>query len=60
MSLKQQMKGARKTYKKHKSKPIILKNSRYSVQIRKRNTRLKTKKAVRKTKRKKRNMKSKK
>ena len=49
MSLKQQMKGAKKTYKKSRSKsqPIHVKDTRYSVQIRPR-----TKKAgKRKTKR---------
>lgn len=36
MSLKQQMKGAKKTYKKSKSKsqPIHVRNTQYSVQIR--------------------------
>ena len=43
MSLKQQMKGAKKTYKKSKSQPIHVRNTKYSVQIRPR-----TKKAGRK------------
>jgi len=34
MSLKQQMKGAKKTYKKSKSSPISIRNTRYSVQVR--------------------------
>lgn len=34
MSLKQQMKGAKKTYKKSKSQPISVRNTRYSVQVR--------------------------
>lgn len=50
MSLKQQMRGAKKTYKKSKSKsePIRVRNTKYSVQIRPRTTKLKNK---RKTKR---------
>ena len=43
MSLKQQMKGAKKTYKKSKSQPIHVRDTKYSVQIRSR-----TKKASRK------------
>ena len=47
MSLKQQMKGAKKTYKKSKSQPIHVRNTQYSVHVRPR-----TKKAgKRKTKR---------
>ena len=47
MSLKQQMRGAKKTYKKSKSQPIHVKDTRYSVHVRPR-----TKKAgKRKTKR---------
>jgi hypothetical protein len=48
MSLKQQMKGAKKTYKKSKSKssPISIRTTRYSVQVRPR-----TKKASKRTKR---------
>lgn len=51
MSLKQQMRGAKKTYKRSKSKsePIRVRNTKYSVQIRPRTTKLKTNK--RKTKR---------
>lgn len=48
MSLKQQMRGAKKTYKRSKSKPIRVRNTKYSVQIRPRTTKLKNK---RKTKR---------
>lgn len=46
MSLKQQMKGAKKTYKKYKSSPISIRTTRYSVQVRPR-----TKKAGKRTKR---------
>ena len=46
MSLKQQMKGAKKTYKKSKSSPISIRTTRYSVQVRPR-----TKKASKRTKR---------
>ena len=49
MSLKQQMRGAKKTYKRSKSKPIHVRNTKYSVQIRPRTTKFKTNK--RKTKR---------
>ena len=47
-SLKQQMKGAKKTYKKSKSKssPISIRTTRYSVQVRPR-----TRKAGKRTKR---------
>jgi len=45
-SLKQQMKGAKKTYKKSKSQPIHVRNTQYSVQVRPR-----TKKASKRTKR---------
>jgi hypothetical protein len=45
-SLKQQMKGAKKTYKKSKSQPISVRNTRYSVQVRPR-----TRKAGKRTKR---------
>jgi len=47
-SLKQQMIGAKKTYKKSKSKsePISVKNTKYSVQVRPR-----TRKAGKRTKR---------
>jgi len=34
MSLKQQMKGAKKTYKKSKTQPISIRTSRYSVHVR--------------------------
>ena len=34
MSLKQQMKGAKKTYKKSKSQPIHVRNTKYSVLVR--------------------------
>lgn len=46
MSLKQQMKGAKKTYKKSKTQPISVRNTRYSVQVRPR-----TRKASKRTKR---------
>ena len=46
MSLKQQMRGAKKTYKKSKSQPISVRNTRYSVQVRPR-----TRKAGKRTKR---------
>jgi len=46
MSLKQQMKGAKKTYKKSKSSPISIRTTRYSVQVRPR-----TKKSSKRTKR---------
>lgn len=59
MPLKKAMKEAKKTYKKSKPQPIVLKNTRYSVEIRNRSTRTKPKKA-RKTKRKKKSKKSKK
>lgn len=49
MSLKQQMKGAKKTYKKYK--PVSIKNTKYSVQIRRRSTRPTKYKRTRKTKR---------
>tara|TARA_B100001094_G_scaffold264171_1_gene266084 strand:+ start:481 stop:768 length:288 start_codon:yes stop_codon:yes gene_type:complete len=59
MPLKKAMKAAKKTYKKSKPQPIVLKNTRYNVEIRNRITRTKPKKA-RKTKRKKKSKKSKK
>lgn len=46
MSLKQQMKGAKKTYKKSKSSPISIRTTRYSVQVRPR-----TRKASKRNKR---------
>ena len=54
MSLKQQMKGAKKTYKKSKSQPIHVRNTKYSVQIRPRTTKFKKTKQH-KTKRAKKN-----
>ena len=61
MSLKQQMKGAKKTYKKSKSKsqPIHVKDTRYSVQIRPRTRKAgkrKTKRPKKRTTKKKRSL----
>ncbi len=60
-SLKQQMKGAKKTYKKSKSKtqPIHVKDTRYSVQIRPRTKKAgkrKTKRLKKRTSKKKRSL----
>ena len=53
LSLKQQMKGAKKTYKKSKSKsqPISIRTTRFSVQVRPRTRKANKKKTKRKTKR---------
>ena len=61
-SLKKQMQGAKKTYKKSKSQPSVLNSSHNSVEIRNRSTRTRTKpkKPVRTKKRKKKSKKSKK
>jgi len=55
MSLKQQMKGAKKTYKKSKTQPISVRNTRYSVQVRPRTKKAsKRKRPKKRTSRKKR------
>ena len=55
MSLKQQMKGAKKTYKKtykkSKTQPISIRTSRYSVQVRPRNSKTNKKQTKRHKKR---------
>jgi lipocalin len=55
-SLKQQMKGAKKTYKKSKSQPISVRNTQYSVQVRPRTRKVgkRTKRPKKRTSRKKR------
>lgn len=56
-SLKQQMRGAKKTYKKSKSQPISVRNTQYSVQVRprtKKASRKKTKRPKKRTGKKKR------
>ena len=57
MPMKKAMKEAKKTYKKSKPEPISIRNTRYSVQIRKRTTKPRN---TRKTKGKKRGKKTKK
>lgn len=57
MSLKKQMQGAKKTYKKSKSQPISVRNTRYSVQVRPRTRKAgkrKTKRPKKRTSKKKR------
>ena len=59
MSLKQQMRGAKKTYKKSKSQPIHVRNTQYSVQIRPRTRKAgkrKTKRPKKRTTKKKRSL----
>lgn len=58
-SLKQQMKGAKKTYKKSKSQPIHVRNTQYSVQVRPRTRKAgkrKTKRPKKRTGKKKRSL----
>ena len=56
MSLKKQMQGAKKTYKKSKSQPISVRNTQYSVQVRPRTRKVgkRTKRPKKRTSRKKR------
>ena len=57
MSLKQQMKGAKKTYKKSKPQPIHVRNTQYSVHVRPRTrkaNRKRTKRPIKRTSKKKR------
>ena len=59
MPLKEQMRGAKKTYKKSKSQTIHVKDTRYSVQIRPRTRKAgkrKTKRPKKRTSRKKRSL----
>jgi len=51
MSLKKQMKGAKKTYKKSKSQPISVRNTQYSVQVRPRTRKANRKRTKRSKKR---------
>lgn len=59
LSLKQQMKGAKKTYKKSKSQPIHVRNTKYSVLVRPRTRKAgkrKTKRPKKRTTKKKRSL----
>ena len=51
MSLKQQMKRAKKTYKKYKPQPISVRNTQYSVQVRPRTRKANRKRTKRPKKR---------